>query len=282
MRRQLFIVIALITLSAFFSNFGILRAEPLKKSYLQGLKGGVLQATEELPGKVTEIMKTLDDQMDLGFDITAKVKLAQRRVSHGLKKMEMIYYRRDADDSFMILMTAPEAEKGNGYLKFEDNFWMYRRNTRTFQHINRDESIGGSDASADDFEKRKLVELYRPETDEKGKEIYSKEKLGKIPVYKFKLLGKVEDVKYPQVVYWVRQDNYLPLKEQSFSLSGSLMETSYFLKYTKIKEKYVFIKGLFVDEFEKDNKTVVEISSISTKKLEDSIFTKAYLENLSK
>ena len=39
---------------------------------------------------------------------------------------------------------------------------------------------------------------------------------------------------------------------------------------------------MFIDEFEKGNKTVMEMSGISLKKLDDSIFNKAYLENLSK
>jgi hypothetical protein len=39
---------------------------------------------------------------------------------------------------------------------------------------------------------------------------------------------------------------------------------------------------LFVDEFEKGNKSVVEISGISIDKIDNTIFTKAYLENLSK
>jgi hypothetical protein len=232
--------------------------------------------------KVTTIMNKMDNEMQLEADITAKVVLTQQKITQGVKVIEMIYYRRDSDDSFMILMTAPDAEKGNGYLKSGDNFWMYRRNTRTFQHINRDESIAGSDASADDFEKRKLTELYSPETDKNNKELFTKEMLGKIPVYKFKLQAKVDDVKYPTLVYWVRQDNFLPLKEQSYSLSGSLMETGYYLKYTKIKGKFIMIKGLFLDEFEKGNKTIVEVSEISTKTLDDYIFTKAYLENLSK
>lgn len=233
-------------------------------------------------GQVTKMMKAIDSQMEVGRDFTAKVSLTQKKLNQGTKLMEMIYYRRDEDDSFLIIMTKPEVEKGNGYLKFEDHFWMYRRNTRTFQHISRDESIGGSDASADDFEKRKLMELYKPELDEKGKELFSEDMLGKVPVFRFRLIAKVEDVKYPAVLFWVRKNHYLPLKEQSFSLSGALMETSYYLKYTRIKGKFVFIKGLFIDEFENQNKTFVEISNISTEKIDDSVFTKAYLENLSK
>ncbi len=231
---------------------------------------------------VLNMMQKLDDLQEMKSDITAKVKMTQQKVDQSPKNMTMVYYRRDQDDAFLILMTEPEVEKGNGYLKMADNFWMYRRNTRTFQHVNRDESIGGSDASADDFEKRKLVDLYKPEIDIKGKELVAEEKLGDIPVYKFKLLGKVKDVKYPTVVYWVRKDNFLPLKEQSYSLSGTLMESAYFLKYTTINDRFVWIKGLFVDEFEKGNKSLVEISGISTTKLDDSIFTKSFLENLSK
>ena len=242
----------------------------------------LISMTLAAPPSVLTMMQKLDDLQEMKSDITAKVNMTQQKVNQSPKAMTMVYYRRDADDAFLILMTDPEVEKGNGYLKTGDNFWMYRRNTRTFQHVNRDESIGGSDASADDFEKRKLLDLYRPESDSKGNDIVSEEQLGDIPVYKFKLIGKVKDVKYPTVVYWVRKDNFLPLKEQSYALSGTLMESAYFLKYTTINGRYVWVKGLFIDEFEKGNKSLVEISGISTTRIDDSIFTKSFLENISK
>jgi outer membrane lipoprotein-sorting protein len=231
--------------------------------------------------KVYDLMKKIEDLQDMTNDIRAKVEMTQTKTNQGTKKIDMLYYRRDSDDSFMIIMVGPESEKGNGYLRVGDNFWMYRMNTRTFQHINRDESIGGSDAKADDFEKRKLTELYNPAKDGAGKELSSSEKLGAIAVYKFELKAKVNDVDYPKKIYWVRQDNGLPLKEQSFSASGTLMQTAYYMNYTIVDNRYVPVKQLFIDEFEKGNKTLVEISGISTEKLSN-IFTKAYLENLSK
>lgn len=227
-------------------------------------------------------LSKIEKIQEMTSDIRAKVTLTQQKVSQGTKNIEMIYYRRDSDDSFLIVMIAPESDKGNGYLRVGDNFWMYRRNTRTFQHINRDESIGGTDAHADDFEKRKLTELYAPSTDGSGKEILSEEVLGKIPVYRFEVKAIVNDVDYPKKIYWIRKDNYLPLKEQSFSMSGTLMETAYYLNYTIVDGRYVAVKMMFIDEFEKGNKTLVEISGISTEKLENSLFTKPYLENLSK
>ncbi|MGM0508934.1 MAG: outer membrane lipoprotein-sorting protein [Fusobacteriota bacterium] len=231
---------------------------------------------------VEEVMEKLDYITELKTDGTANVNITQKKVGEGVKVLKSIYYRRDSDDSFLIIMTSPEVDKGNGYLRVEDNFWMYRRNTRTFQHINRDESIAGTDTSGGDFEERKLSELYKPKKDEQGNQIIEETKLGKIPVYKIELEAKVEDVTYPIQTHWVRQDNYLPLKTQSFSSNGTLMQTSYFLKYTKIRDKYLWVKGMFIDEFEKGNKTMVEIKNISIKDIPDHVFTKAYLENLSK
>lgn len=242
----------------------------------------IMAATDAAAGRVEQILRSIDDIYALKTDAAAAVVVTQQKVDQGAKVIGMQYYRRDSDHSFLIVMTAPENEKGNGYLRVADNFWMYRRNTRTFQHISRDESIGGTDAHGEDFEDRKMTELYQPAQDAEGKELYGEEKLGQIPVYKFEVKAKVNDVDYPKKIYWVRRDNNLILKEEAYSLSGTLMQTAYYLKFTQIDGRYVTVQMLFLDEFEKGNKTVVGISNISTAKLDDAIFTKAYLENLSK
>ena len=238
-------------------------------------------ASAEVP-KGIDILTRVEHNTRMTTDITATVSLTQQKTGQGIKVIDMQFYRRDSDNSFLIIMTAPESDKGNGYLRVGDNFWMYRRNTRTFQHINRDESIGGSDAQGDDFEGRLLSEMYGPAKDSTGKELISEEMLGKIPVWRFEVTAIVNDVDYPKKVYWVRKDKTVMLKESSYSSSGTLMQTAYYLTFTDIKGHLVPVKQLFIDEFEKGNKTIVEISGISTEKLNDEIFTKAYLENLSK
>jgi hypothetical protein len=233
-------------------------------------------------GLVTEILQKMEERSEIGSDLTAKVSFVQEKVNQGVHETEFLYYRRDADDSFLLVALSPERVKGNGYLRVEDNMWMYRINTRTFQHISRNDRIGDTDVSAESFEKRKLTELYAPVTDDKGNEIYEEEMLGKIPVYKFEVKAIVNDVSYPKHIYWVRRDNFLELKKDSYSLSGTLMLTAYSLKYTNIGDKYFPVKSIVVDQFEKGNKTIIDVSGISLKKLDNTIFTKAYLENLSK
>ncbi len=234
--------------------------------------------------KVIEIMQKMDDMEKLGVDITAKVKITQQKPDEGVKVLESVYYRRDRDDAFLIVMIAPDTDKGNGYLRVGDNMWMYRRNTRTFQIMDRDESIGGSDATAGDMETKKFSELYEPALDAQGNEILTEETLGKanIPVYRFEVKARVKDVDYPKKIYWVRTDNFLTMKEESYSLSGALMESGFFPKYTTVEGKFIPQQMIFVDEFEKGNKSMVEISGITLQPINDDIFTKAYLENLSK
>ncbi len=246
----------------------------------ESLPAGTLPAGTHPAG--ADILAHIERNMRMVTDITATVTLTQQKSGQGIKNIGMLFYRRDADNAFLIVMTSPESDKGNGYLRMGDNFWMYRRNTRTFQHINRDENIAGTDAHGDDFEDRKLTEIFSVSKDTSGREIIAQDTLGKIPVYRLQLTAKVNDVDYPKKTYWVRRDNFLLLKEQSFALSGTLMQTAYFLKYTPIRSGYVAIEQLFLDEFEKGNKTKLSIAGIGTEPISKDIFTKAYLENLSK
>ncbi len=231
---------------------------------------------------VKDVLRTLDGLRKIHEDVTAKVQMAMRDAEQGDKLIEAVYFAKDLDDTFLMVMTKPESEKGNGYLKSGKNFWMYRRNTRTFQHVGRSESISGTDANAGDFEAPKYELQYTAAKEPDGKERVSEELLSKVPVYKIEIVSSVPDVDYPKKILWVRQDNYLPLKEQSFSLSGTLMNTQYYLKYSEINGHYIAVKQLVVDEFEKGNKTLWDITDISFKKLPDETFSKAYLENLSK
>ena len=78
-----------------------------------------------------EILKKVDDLNSLESDGTAKVKLTIQEVGQSLKTQEMLYYRQDSSDSFLIVILSPANEKGNGYLKNGDNMWLYKKNTRT-------------------------------------------------------------------------------------------------------------------------------------------------------
>jgi hypothetical protein len=233
---------------------------------------------------VQQVIDYIDTNYDVRSDVTAQAKITTRDPDQGTKIIQSVYYRRDRDDSFLIVMADPETERGNGYLRVGDNMWLYRRTTRTFTHIGRDEKIGGSNASAGDFETRKFKDLYKPAVDAAGKESISEETIGgaKIPVYKVEVTAKVNDVKFPKLVMWVTRDKFLELKRESYGLSGTLMETDLFTNYKEIEGRYIPLLQKFTDEVEKGKTSLLEISGVSFAKVDDYKFDKSYLESLSK
>ena len=232
---------------------------------------------------VQEVINYIDTNYDVRSDVTAQAKITTRDPDQGTKIIQSVYYRRDKDDSFLIVMADPETERGNGYLRVGDNMWLYRRTTRTFTHIGRDEKIGGSNASAGDFETRKFKDLYKPAVDADGKDLISEQMIGgKIPVYRVEVTAKVNDVKFPKLVMWVTRDKYLELKRESYALSGTLMETDLFTNYKEIDGRFIPLLQKFTDEVEKGKTSLLEISGITFAKVDDYKFDKSYLESLSK
>jgi hypothetical protein len=233
---------------------------------------------------VQQIIDYIDTNYELRSDMTAQAKITTRDPDQGTKVIQSVLYRRDSDDAFLIVMADPETDRGNGYLRVADNMWMYKRATRTFTHIGRDEKIGGSNASAGDFETRKFKDLYKPSIDPNGNEIISIQALnnGKIPVYRFEVTAKVNDVKYPRLVMWVTQDKYQEMKRECYALSGTLMETDLFASYKEVEGRFVPLLQKFTDEVEKGKTSLLEITGISFNKVDDYKFDKSYLESLSK
>ena len=230
----------------------------------------------------TAILKSLELNENLRDDMHAQVSITETRPGQGAKAMSCEYYRRDSDKSFVILLTAPESDRGNGYLRQGEHFWMYRRNTRTFQHVNRDESIGGSDARGQDFESRPLTQMYAPSKDAQGKELLRADTVGGLPCWRLEVRAIVSDVDYPRRTYWVRQSDLLLSKDQSYSSSGTLMHTGYYTKYQAVAGRQFPTRQIHVDEVEKGNRTLVDLTGIQVGKQDGQIFTKAWLESQSK
>lgn len=233
---------------------------------------------------VQQLIDYIDTNYEVRSDMTAQARITTKDPEQGTKVIESVLYRRDRDDAFLIVIADPESDRGNGYLRVGDNMWLYRRSTRTFTHIGRDEKIGGSNASAGDIETRKFKELYQPALNAAGAEIIAAETIGgaKIPVYRFEVVAKVNDVKFPKLVMWVTRDKYLELKRESYSLSGTLLETDLFTNYKEVDGRYIPLLQKFTDEVEKGRTSLMEITGISFSKVDDYKFDKAYLESLSK
>jgi hypothetical protein len=230
------------------------------------------------PADLVAMLRTVDDRQRNSGDYEATVYLEQKEKG----KSDLVYqaqvYRRDASDKLVIYFTRPQAEAGKGYLRIDRNLFMYDPTVGRWERRTERESIGGTGSNRADFDESRLAEEYTPA-------FVGDEMLGKFPVAHLKLAAiPGVDVAYAVVELWIDQASGNVLKRQDFALSGRLLRTTYYPEWMKLyspskKAEVYYPKEIRIfDEVEVGTTTTVVMQAVKLDALDDSIFTKAWLE----
>jgi outer membrane lipoprotein-sorting protein len=223
---------------------------------------------------MARILKNIDDESRFeNSDFSGLFTIISEKPEKGKELFQTRMFRRDKDDKFVMLILQPDAQKGQGYLMIDDNVWLYDPESRKFSHSSLKENFQESDAKNNDFKASSLSKDYSVTS-------FSEGKLGKFDVYVVELAATNNEVPYPRLKLWIRKDEEILLKQESYSLSGKLVRTVAYLGYTQYKNKTIATKILFVDELQKGEKTQITIEDISTDPIPDTVFTKQYLERV--
>jgi len=182
-------------------------------------------------------------------------------------------FRRDETDQFVLLILQPQVQRGQGYLKADENVWFYDPQSRKFEKSTLRENVQDSDAQNSDFNRNSLAQDYEVTAWESGT-------LGQFPVYILDLKAKHQNVSYDRMKIWVRQDISIVLKEENYSVSNRLMRTALYPKYTVVEDKYLPSSALIIDELNKGERTQFSMKDATTAPIPDYVFTKAYLERV--
>ncbi len=220
------------------------------------------------------ILNTVDERSNFARDdFAAKVVMITEDPEKGNSSKSIQLFRRDKDQKSVMLILAPEAELGQGYLLIEDNLWFYDPDSRKFSHSSMKENFMASDAKNSDFATSSLAVDYRISSHADGK-------IGAMEVWIIELEAKNNEVSYAYKKIYVTKKDSLLLKSEDFSLAKRLLRTAYYTSYAKIGSSFVADKILFVDALAKGKKTQVALSGISTALIPDSVFTKSYVERV--
>jgi len=219
------------------------------------------------------MLKEIDSMQDFGKqDFSAVYNIVSEKPNENPSTTQIKIFRRDLQDQIVILIQKPEKQKGQGYLKIDDNVWFYDPEQGNFSHSTMKENINNSDAKSSDFKKYTFAEDFDITKTEEGK-------LGSYEVWILTLKAKNNEVSYQKIRLTVRKDRPVPLKEEDFSVSDRLMRTTLFLPtYIQAGSRLVPAKIKMVDEINKGQQSVLTISDVAVSKLPDSVFTKAFLE----
>ncbi len=232
--------------------------------------------------QVDELIKVVDDRQRNSGDFQAFALVKETEKDKEAKLFQAVYYRRDADDKFMMLFTKPKEEAGKAYLKIDKNLWNFEPSTGKWERRTEREKLAGTNSRKSDFDESRLAEEYVSTFE-------GEDKLGNFKVHKLKLKARDGvDVAYPIIGLWIDQKDKNVLKREEFALSGKLMRTMFYPKWqkkfsvSKKTEVWVPEEIRIFDELEKGNTTVVLIKDVDMNPLAENMFTKAWIESKSK
>ena len=208
-------------------------------------------------------------------DFASLVTIITEDPSSGVTRQQVQLFRRDREGKFLMLVQAPSTMRGQGYLRVDDNLWFYDPESRRFTRTSMKEQFSESDARNSDFETSSYAQDYRVTAVSEGR-------LGRHDVYVLDLAATSSAVTYAGGRIWVTRDPTLPLKVENYSETGRLMRTSLFPSYTSVGGAYIASSMIFVDELVEGRKTRIDLADISVEPLPDSVFTRAYVERVSR
>lgn len=136
-------------------------------------------------------------------------------------------YSAGKGDKMMMRYIKPTSVKGQTFLLLNDgdDIWTYFPRTRRVRKMAshaKKMKVQGGDFSFDDFSSE---DTWKDDyiTDNTGSEKYN----GK-PCWKLKAVAKPDaDVDYPEIILWIGQDNYYPLKMDYMDSKENIEKTLY-------------------------------------------------------
>jgi outer membrane lipoprotein-sorting protein len=239
-------------------------------------------AAELTKQQMVELLEKVDERQNSQGDYRSLIYMVQKEKD----KVDVAYQaevlRRSLDQKFIILFLQPKTSQGQGYLRVDQNLWFYDPSVGRWERRTERERIGGTNSRRSDFDESRLAKEYDPTW-------VGEAKIGKYDADILSLRGKEGiDLAFPVVKIWVDKDTANVLKREEYALSGRLMRTSYYPKWSKTyseskKADVWFPQEIhFFDEIEKQNSTHIVVKSVDLKPLPENIFTKAWLEGQSR
>ncbi len=248
----------------------------------ESVKANEKKEADFTPAKALELVKELDERQRSSGDYKATAFIKETEKNKAPKLFQTTIYRRDGLDKFVMVFNKPKEDSGKAYLKIDKNLWNFEPGTGKWERRTEREKIGGTNSRRSDFDESRLTDEYTAIPESMGS-------LGKFTTYIVKLAAKEGvDVSYPVLKLWIDKGDGNVLKREEYALSGKLMRTIFYPRWQKIfsdsKKSNVYVPEEIrvFDELEKGNSTIIALKDVDLKKLEDNIFTKAWVESKSR
>jgi outer membrane lipoprotein-sorting protein len=215
-------------------------------------------------------------------DFSAEYTIVQDKPGQARTTTVAGIFRRDSREQYVIVIMEPLISRGQGYLKEGRTLWFYDPQSRRFNTTSSADRFQNTNARNSDFTRSTLAQDYRIVSGENVQ-------LGRFNCRLLTLEAITTEVTYPRMKVWICENNLLR-KTEDLSLSGQLLRTSAIPDYYNIGGRFVPRQILFVDALRGavingtfvNERTQITITKPSFGRLADSIFSKTFLETVSR
>ena len=239
-------------------------------------------AQSAAPSDPVQMLKRADSLVTFTeTDFSALYTFVQETPGQGTSTKQAMVFRRDKNNTYLIVLVKPEDDKGKGYLKSGNNLWFYDPVARRFTFTSAKDRFQNMNARNSDFTRSNLTGDYKVVGS-------SRQKLGRFDCWELDLEARSDDIAFPRMKIWISDDG-LVRKTEDYSYSGQHLRTTAFPVYQQVGDRFVPQTVVIQDElrgakingvFQKE-RTTYTIDRPSLQRLPDATFTKAWLENLS-
>lgn len=230
-----------------------------------------------------DILRKVDNLANFpNNDFSAEYTIVQDIPNEGRITTVAGVFRRDKNETYTIIISQPEINKGQGYLKQGSTLWFYDSDSRKYNSTSSKDKFKNSNARNSDFTSSTLNRDYKIISGERVN-------LGKYNCWLLLLHANSDDITYPIVKIWISDDN-LVRKIENYSLSNQLLRTTVIPYYQNINDSFFPIKILYIEHLEGavinnkfiPEKTQITISKPSLKDMPNAVFSKTFLESVNK
>ena len=214
-------------------------------------------------------------------DFSALYSFVQETPGQGSSSKQAMVFRRDQNNTYLIVITDPPEDRGKGYLKYGNDLWYYDPVSRRFTFTSAKDRFQNMNARNSDFTRSNLAGDYRVTGSQRAK-------LGIYDCWLLDMEATSSDITFPKMKLWISDDG-LVRKTEDYSYSGQHLRTVAFPNYLEIGGRYYPSLVVIVDELRgatingvfQHERTTYTVTRPSLQRLPDATFTKTWLEKLS-
>jgi len=235
--------------------------------FLMALAGAERSAAEPTVEEIVEIADAVRFPEE-AFEVDLEMVTTKSDGRRLVRRMQVLSH---GPDRVLVEFYHPAREKGRAVLMVDDNMWMALPDLGRTLRVSAHQRLMGSDFSNGDVVRINLANDYTAR-------LVRTESVDEVDAYVLELKANNRRVSYDRILYWVRKDNFWPMRLAFYARSGRLLKT---LTYTRFAEAAGRIRpvGMTMESpLHAGQSTSMTFSNMHRTELSDDMFRKSYLE----